>query len=327
MTIAPLLTIIHDVRQTKFKKILMVRLSALGDVAHCLPALDALRRHYSRAKIIWAVEEKAAGLLEGHPQVDRVVVVPRRRWTEALKNPLKWPWLIVSVARFFAGLRKEGFDLSIDFQGNLRSGLVSLLSGAKRRLGRAKGYSKEKSHLFATHHHRPPPRIHRVERALALVECLGVDTGGAAAVLPVDDRARAVVAGWIEKKSGKETGPVVVMHPGTSKFGALKRWGADKYRDVARRLAREDAALVALTWGSEAEREECEAIAKAAGEGVHVAPEMSLKELAAAIRPKSKGSSTIGRHRPSAHRRRTGHTRGGNLRPEGPGHLRTVWRA
>ncbi len=268
----------------KFNKILMVRLSALGDVVHCLPALDALRRYYPEAEIFWAVEEKAAGLLQGHPQLDRVTVVPRRQWTRALRNPLKWPWLAVSAIRFFGRLQRERFDLSIDFQGNFRSGLISLLSGARHRLGRGRGYAKEKSHIFATHHHKPPPRIHRVERALGMVERLGVRTSGAAAVLPIDPAAAAPIATWIEARRLEETGALVVIHPGTSRFGSLKQWGAEKFRDVAERLARESHALVVLTWGGEAEREECETIAKAAGQGVHIAPKMSLKELAALLK-------------------------------------------
>lgn len=267
--------------QKTFSNILLIRLSALGDVAHCLPALDALRRHYPAARICWVVEEKAAGLIEGHPQIDRVIVMPRRQWASALKNPLKWPLLPVGGVRFFAALGKEKFDLSIDFQGNFRSGLVSWLSGAKTRLGRARGHDKERSHVFATHHHRPPPRIHRTERALEMVKSLGVNIEGARAVLPVDPAAREAMRQWIKDAGKVEC--VVVMHPGVSAFGAFKRWDAEKYREVAGKLARENHALVALTWGGEAERRECEAIANAAGDGVRVAPKMSLKELAALL--------------------------------------------
>ena len=269
-----------DIRQTKFKNILIIRLSALGDVAHCLPALDALRRHFPDARISWAVEESAAGLLEGHPQLDEIIRVPRRAWAASLKNPLKWPWMAGSVAKFFSRLRNWKFDLAIDFQGNLRSGLVSWLSGAPVRLGRGRGHAKEGSHVFATRHHIPYPRVHRVERALALAGCLGVDTADAKAVVPVDPQARESVAKWLAENGAGER--PVVMHPATSAFGLLKKWDSEKYRELAERLVREDKMSVVLTWGAESERKECEAIARDAG-GVHVAPKMMLKELVAML--------------------------------------------
>jgi len=271
------------VEQTKFNNILIIRLSALGDVAHCLPALDALRRHFPEARISWAVEEAAAGLLEGHPQLDEVIRVPRRAWAASLRNPLRWPSLVGGITKFFAGLHGRRFDLAIDFQGNLRSGLVSWLSGAPVRLGRGRGHAKEVSYIFTTHHHMPPPRVHRVERALSLVEHLGVNTTGAKAVVPVDPQARESVSRWLAENGRDAAGRLVVIHPGASAFGSLKKWDWGKYRDLAQRLVREDNMIVVLTWGTESERKECETIAKAAGEGVHLAPKMPLKELVALL--------------------------------------------
>jgi lipopolysaccharide heptosyltransferase I len=269
------------VKQTKFNNILIVRLSALGDVVHCLPALDALRRHFPNARISWAVEETAAGLLEGHPQLNEVIKLPRRQWTRALRNPLKWPWLAWNTRGFFSGLHKRGFDLAIDFQGNLRSGLVSWLSGAKVRLGRGPSHAKEGSYIFATHHHAPPVRIHRVERALSMAQSLGVDISNAKGIVPVDPQARETVSRWLAEIGGDQSASLVAIHPGTSKFGSLKKWDTEKYRALAERLVREDGAIVVLTWGTEDERLECEAIAK--GAGIHVAPKFTLKELVALL--------------------------------------------
>jgi lipopolysaccharide heptosyltransferase I len=269
------------VNQTDFKNILLIRLSALGDVIHCLPALDALRRHFPQARISWAVEETAAGLLEGHPQLNEVIILPRRAWAASLKNPLKWPALSVGVAKFFSRLRKRRFDLAIDFQGNLRSGLVNGLSGAKVRLARGPSHAKEGSHIFATHHHAPPVRIHRVERALSMVQSLGVDISNAKGIVPVDPQARETVSRWLQEIGGNKSARLVAIHPGTSKFGTLKKWDTEKYRALAERLVREDGAFVVLTWGTEDERLECEAIAK--GAGIHVAPRFTLKELVALL--------------------------------------------
>ncbi|MCP4365150.1 MAG: glycosyltransferase family 9 protein, partial [Planctomycetes bacterium] len=66
------------------ERILIVRLSAIGDVLHVLPSLRCLRHRFPYAKISWLVEDRAAGLLDGHPDLDEVIVFPRRRWREGL---------------------------------------------------------------------------------------------------------------------------------------------------------------------------------------------------------------------------------------------------
>ena len=66
--------------------ILIVKLSAIGDVIHTLPALSALRRRYPDADITWVVEEAASDLIRGHPHLDRVIVSRRKRWMDDLLN-------------------------------------------------------------------------------------------------------------------------------------------------------------------------------------------------------------------------------------------------
>src|SRR5678815_4332571 len=95
------------------RRILVVRLSALGDVVHVLPMLDALRRALPDAQIGWLVEEKAASLLEGHPQIDRVWVAPRRELSQLLRRGR----LIAALRLLFAfvrELRAADYDVAID---------------------------------------------------------------------------------------------------------------------------------------------------------------------------------------------------------------------
>ena len=66
--------------------ILIVKLSAIGDVIHTLPALNAIRKHYPEANITWLVEEAACDLIEGHEALDRVIVSKRKQWIKELKN-------------------------------------------------------------------------------------------------------------------------------------------------------------------------------------------------------------------------------------------------
>ncbi|MGD8688033.1 MAG: hypothetical protein PVH15_14760, partial [Syntrophobacterales bacterium] len=71
--------------------ILIVKLSALGDVVQSIPAFEALRKHYSSAHISWLVEEEAADLLQYYPGLDEIMVCQRRSWLEEMRNPLLWP--------------------------------------------------------------------------------------------------------------------------------------------------------------------------------------------------------------------------------------------
>ena len=104
-------------------RILLIKLSALGDVIHTLPTLEALRATYPQAWITWLVEEAAAPLLIGHPALDDVWVSRRRPWLRPRQNGLLWARAARELIRLIHRLRKSEFDLVIDIQGLLKSAL------------------------------------------------------------------------------------------------------------------------------------------------------------------------------------------------------------
>jgi len=221
--------------------ILIIRLSALGDVVYALPALAALRRYCPRAFIAWAVEETAAGLLTGHPQLDEVIVVPRKAWQKGLKRGR------VGVAReawrFRREMRSKRFDLAIDFQGNLRSGLLGVISGAKRKIGFAPPCSREGSRLLLNRAVKVKPSLHKVDRNLALLAELGVPVEGAEALFaPASDEDRRTIDNLLSRLG--VSSPFVLIHPGVSRFGSFKQWPAENYSDLAQKLHGRGAAVV-----------------------------------------------------------------------------------
>ena len=145
------------------RRILIVRLSALGDLVHVLPLLDALRRARPDAQIGWLVEQGNASLLAAHPQLDQVLSFPRRELSSLLR---RGRWLAAArLARsFLRELRAARFELTIDAQCNLRSSLLARLSGAKRRIGFAPPYTKEKAHWLPRSCERADRRAVKVER-------------------------------------------------------------------------------------------------------------------------------------------------------------------
>jgi len=123
-------------------KILVVRLSAIGDVVHTLPILHVLKTKFPNCSIGWAVEDRASDILINNPLVDKVFIFPKNKWKKrgfSLENLKEFSALIKE-------LRQEKFDIAIDVQELFKSGLITLLSGAKRRI--AHGGTREFAEIF-----------------------------------------------------------------------------------------------------------------------------------------------------------------------------------
>jgi len=217
-------------------RILVVRLSALGDVIHALPVLGVLREALPEAHIDWVVEDRAADLLAGRDELDRVVVFPRRELRGLSKHPIPWSRRVVD---FLLELRKYRYDASLDLQGNLKSGTIARLSGARQRFGLDRSHSREGNHLFTTLRIRPPrDATHRVERNLALVaRMVGKPVAWLDPGLPDAPSASARARELLAAAGVEEGTPYVVLHPGTSAFGAFKRWPPERFADLAATLA------------------------------------------------------------------------------------------
>ncbi len=116
------------------KAILVIRLSAIGDIVMASPLIQALRRRHPRSHIAWLVQPESAPLLSDHPALDEVIVWPRSRWRELWRQKRLFAlWREIWALR--ADLRRRDFSLAIDLQGLLKSGLLAWLSGAGRRIG------------------------------------------------------------------------------------------------------------------------------------------------------------------------------------------------
>ena len=232
--------------QERPEKIMCIRLSGLGDVVHALPALSLLRRERPRAHITWIVEDRFAGLLEGHPHVDEVITTPRKTWGKWLRNPLCWPKLCSRTLALGRRLRGRRFDVSLDFQSSIKSAWLVACAGAGARIGFGPPLSREMSWLVQNRRVSPAASAcHRVDQALALLGSLGISPRFVPAVLPRNAEhervARDACAGLPR--------PLVLMHPGTSRFGVFKRWAAERYAELGEHLARERGAGVMVTWG------------------------------------------------------------------------------
>jgi len=232
-----------------FNRILIVRLSALGDVINTLPALAILRKNYPGSFIAWVVEDKAKNILLGHPELDKVFIFRRKDWRINLSSPHKLLNIPKEVPDFIRQMKDAKFDVALDFQGNLKSGVISYFSGAKTRIGFEKSTTREFNHLFLNHKVPvPQPRINRVAKNILLLNSLGLNTENYQTKLPVNHADEDY---FTEFSKGHLTPnrPLLVFHPGTSRFGLYKRWQPANYAALGDKLIKEYHADLVITYG------------------------------------------------------------------------------
>ncbi len=253
-------------------KILIVRLSAIGDVVHVLPAMRAIRANIPNAYIGWLVEDRVKDLIMGHPDLDEVVFFPRKKWTQGLLYPLSFFRTIREIIRFFRLLRAWKYDIVVDFQGNLKSGVLTFLSGAPKRIGFGRGYCKEFNYLFTNCHVYPLPphpiplpqgerievrgylnncKLHKIDKNLNLLKPLNIPQNYQEVNIPISSPDREYILNFLNKSNCTDK-PIMVVHPGTSEFGSYKRWSEENYARLGDMLVNEWDANVIFTWnGSE----------------------------------------------------------------------------
>ncbi len=257
------------------KRVLVVRLGAIGDALRVLPAVRRLRLARPDVLIGWAVEDWVYPVIEGNPNVDRFHVLSRGALRAGPRAAVAESW------RFIGDVRKQGYDTVLDFHGRLKSGIVSLLSGATRRIGYAAGDCTEGNHLFSNLHVTLEDRYeNRVLRFLHLLAPLGIeaafhprDTG-----IHLDPRRRAAARAW----HAEHGHPAVAAYPGTSRNQAgYHRWPPEKWVALLRRLAEAGVGSV-LFWGPD-EADLTRWIAARVPERCLLAPPTALTEMMAML--------------------------------------------
>ncbi|MGE5189233.1 MAG: glycosyltransferase family 9 protein [Gemmatimonadota bacterium] len=266
-----------------FSRILIVKLSALGDVAHALPAVDYLRRAAPGAEIDWVVDSRFADVVRGNPALRRVVPLDLGRWKTA------W-WTRESrrhAARAARELRAGGYDAAFDIQGNLKSGVVTLLSGAPVRIGFGADGVREPANLLFTNRKAAllPGDAHIAAKILRVVSAPfggAFDLAGLRGVVATSAGDDAAAASLLRQLL-PGAAPILALHGGTT--WVTKRMDPPFWAAAIRALrARFPALGVLLSWGTEDERRDAELARALAGGAVALAPRVSLKVLAALYR-------------------------------------------
>jgi lipopolysaccharide heptosyltransferase I len=205
------------------KRIALIKPSALGDIVHALPVLSALRRRFPDSHITWVVNRAYETLLAGHPDLTDTLPFDRGAFKKGVRAA------VTSSLRFGAELRRRRFDLVIDLQGLLRTGLMCLASGASRRVGFAN--AREGSRFAYTHRVRVPDadRIHAVDRYWRVAEALGAGEGPKRFHVPIPADARE----WVAAELATLPRPWLAFAVGSRWL--TKRWPPAHFAELARR--------------------------------------------------------------------------------------------
>jgi heptosyltransferase-2 len=259
----------------RFERILVVKLGDLGDLILTTPALRALREAQPAARIDLLAPPVAAGVLAGSDLIDRHLALPKSALEQAVRRgPLGLP----ALASFGLGLRRGRYDACVAFQhqttrgGIAKLGAMMLASGAPRRFGLDDGRAP-----FLTD--RLPDEgfgaRHEAQNWLDVASMLGADRRVRPPELPIGPADRAVA----DELLADLPRPIVALHPGSGAYSTARRWAADRFAEVGRRLrGRRGASIVVV--GNEPD---ANAPVAAATGGRDLGGRTTLRQLAAVL--------------------------------------------
>lgn len=205
-------------------RILIVKLSSLGDIVHALPAPCSLRATFPQGRIAWVVEKKWLPLVEHHPDLDEVFTVDSFRLRGALHT----------YPEFFADVKKlRAFrpDWAIDLQGTVKSAVLTRLTGAPMRAGFAQPAVRESLTTFFYNHPVTPQSAHITEQMQDVLEAVGPLHRNMRFPFPIPEAERQDVDEWLRQNG---IGQFVFISPGGG--WASKRWPSQRYGELAEKL-------------------------------------------------------------------------------------------
>ncbi len=234
-------------------RILIVKMSSMGDVVHAQPLASDLRRAFPGARIEWVVEKSFAAICGLNPAVDQVIPIGWRRWRKTLwAAPIR-----AEMLAFYHSLTQEPYDLVLDCQGLIKSAVVCRLAEAALRVGPAWAFAREPLAALAYQRKVVVPRDwHVVRRNRAI----GAAAGGYSIDSPAEFGLEAEIldtdeAAWLPPQG------YALLVTGASRDDKL--WPEAHWVLTAQRLQQEGLALVWF-WGTESERLRAERLARLA---------------------------------------------------------------
>lgn len=260
--------------------ILIVKLSAIGDVIHTLPSLAALRKHYPDAHITWVIEEAASDLITDHPHLDCVLVSRRKGWIGDLQGG-RISSAVKEIKTFLSALRARPYDLVIDFHGLFKSAVIVLLSGGKRKLG----YDSLQELSGLSYNEKIPEDMgkHAVDRYLDFARHLGAHPDTPEFIIPIQEENESRVKTFLRGNRIGRNDPFVAVSP--QALWETKLWSDQKFAQLSERIIQELNIPVVFTGGAPGEIEGIQSFMTPPS--VNLAGQTTLRDLACLFRAAS----------------------------------------
>jgi len=256
-----------------YKNILIVKLSAIGDVIHALPVVPVLKQQYPEAKITWVVEKPAFDLLTNNPYIDDIIIFDKPKFKT-------FGGLFTNTRKLAKQLKDKKIDLALDLQGLFKSAAIVSLSGAHTRLGYCN--MREFSHLVSRPVVGPNKNGHVVERYLDVVRSLGCEVTEPVEFPIYINEQEAETAKTIAVQAGLHLkNRYAVLAPGTN--WSTKCWPVNRFAELADKLYRNNIVPV-LVGGAGDKRLSEKIIELATIPPIDLTGKTSLKQLAYLIK-------------------------------------------
>lgn len=228
------------VRPKDIRNICVIQLQPFGDVLLTTSCFKALKDYFSGARLVYLTKEPYQKIVENHPYIDRIIRIRKEKGLRYLAER----------RRIIGELRKEKFDLVIDYQGMPSSQILAFFSGSPHRLG----YRTERKNLeflYTIHSEFGPPRYSAVQKA-DLLKPLGMTERPVSLILPIPEDDQLAMDAWM-KEQGLSPDKTLAISPG-SRY-AFKKWPAPAFARVADLMAESHGFKTVILWGPGEERD------------------------------------------------------------------------
>ncbi len=260
-------------------RILVVRLSSIGDVMHVTTVVHNLKLCYPACHVTWLVSPPADVLLRGNPDIDRLLVWDRRKADRAFAHfhPGEGRQCFQEASRLLAPYT---FDLTLDIQGLFLTGILSRMSGAPRRIGIHERH--EGNFLFMTEMAPDTGEKHKIRRYMTALRPLGIETLQPGPVLRIPEELEGFAAGFWEKHGVDSARPILMVNTRTT--WPDKNWPPERFGQAVELAGLPEEIQVVFCGASEDLPYIEQAQAKMKQPGISIAGETDLMELAALFR-------------------------------------------
>ncbi len=225
------------------KNIAIIRLGAIGDIIHALPVASRIKNENPQIKITWIVEKRHVYIIENNKNIDRIITTDTKSWRRQSLIQ-SWP----QIKRLIKKIKQSKFDVVLDLQGLIKSGIISYLTAAKYRLGFNRPYCREGLNYYFNNIHITPAidDEHIIDRNLAFLRYFDIKGGQWNWGIKTTPADKKYIDDFWTKEGLVGNKRIIGINPGAGWI--TKCWDTGKYAILCDKLAQKDYKVI-LTWG------------------------------------------------------------------------------